>query len=155
MIEFFNLALIHGRILFRFKHLHSVHKVCPLLHKELTLIDKLLQLLHSLAWQLADHAGRELIFDDGNLSPSRRKQTGFVERLIGSIMNPAFRETLYDFFRHELEQLDRLGSNLSIDEYFTFRRSITDYTLAGETVKSNGEKIIADFNTRERRYGKN
>lgn len=100
---------------------------------------------HSLAWQLADHAGRELIFDDGNLSPSRRKQTGFVERLIGSIMNPAFRETLYDFFRHELEQLDRLGSNLSIDEYFTFRRSITDYTLAGETVKSNGEKIIADF----------
>ena len=52
MIELFNVALIHGRILFRFKHLHSVHKVCPLLHKELTLIDKLLQLLHSLAWQL-------------------------------------------------------------------------------------------------------
>lgn len=100
---------------------------------------------HSLAWQLADHAGRELIFDDGNLAPSRRKQTGFVERLIGSIMNPAFRERLYEFFRRELEQLDRLGSNLSKEEYVALRRSIADYTLGGETVKSNGEKFIADF----------
>lgn len=100
---------------------------------------------HSLAYQLADHAGRELIFDDGNLSPSRRKQTGFVERLIGSIMNPAFRERLYEFFRRELEQLDRLGSSLSGEEYIAFRRAMTDYTLGGETVKSNGEKFIADF----------
>jgi DNA helicase IV len=100
---------------------------------------------HSLAWQLADHAERELIFDDGNLAPSRRKQTGFVERLIGSIMNPAFRERLYEFFRRELEQLDRLGSNLSKEEYVAFRRSMADYTLAGETVKSNGEKFIADY----------
>lgn len=100
---------------------------------------------HSLAWQLADHAGRELIFDDGDLAPSRRKQTGFVERLIESIMNPAFREQLYEFFRLELEQLDRLGSNLSKEEYTAFRRSMSDYTLGGETVKSNGEKFIADF----------
>lgn len=100
---------------------------------------------HSLAWQLADHAGRELIFDDGDLAPSRRKQTGFMERLIGSIMNPAFRERLYEFFRLELEQLDRLGSNLSKEEYVAFRRSMADYTLGGETVKSNGEKFIADF----------
>lgn len=100
---------------------------------------------HSLAYQLADHAGRELIFDDGSLSPSRRKQTGFVERLIGSLMNPAFRERLYEFFRCELEQLDRLGSTLSGEEYVAFRRAMVDYTLGGETVKSNGEKFIADF----------
>jgi DNA helicase-4 len=100
---------------------------------------------HSLAWQLADHAGRELIFDDGNLAPSRRKQTGFVERLIGSIMNPAFRERLYEFFRRELEQLDELGANLSKEEYVAYRRSMVNYTLGGETVKSNGEKFIADF----------
>lgn len=100
---------------------------------------------HSLAWRLADHSGRDLIFDDGNLSPSRRKQSGFMERLIESIMNPAFRETLYEFFRRELEQLDRLGSGLSKEEYVAFRRSLTDYTLGGESVKSNGEKFIADF----------
>lgn len=100
---------------------------------------------HSLAWQLADHAGRELIFDDGNLAPSRRKQIGFVERIIESIMNPVFREQLYEFFRRELDQMDRLGSNLSKEEYVAFRRSMVDYTLGGETVKSNGEKFIADF----------
>jgi DNA helicase-4 len=100
---------------------------------------------HSLAWQLADHAGRELIFDDGSLAPSRRRQSGFVERLVESIMNPAFRERLYEFFRRELEQLDRLGSNLSKEEYVAFRRSTVDLTLGGETVKSNGEKFIADF----------
>lgn len=100
---------------------------------------------HSLAWQLADHAGRDLIFDDGNLSPSRRKQTGFMERLMVSIMNPAFRERLYEFFRRELEQMDRLGSNLSKEEYVVFRRSLATYTLGGDTVKSNGEKFIADF----------
>jgi len=60
-------------------------------------------------------------------------------------MNPAFRERLYEFFRCELEQLDRLGSNLSGEEYVVFRRAMTDYTLGGETVKSNGEKFIADF----------
>ena len=100
---------------------------------------------HSLAWHLADHAGRDLIFDDGNLAPSRRKQSGFVERILWSIMNPAFREKLYEFFRRELEQLSRLGSNLSKEEYGSFRRSLADYSLAGETVKSNGEKFIADF----------
>lgn len=100
---------------------------------------------HSLAWQLADHAGRELIFDDGNLAPSRRRQTGFVERLIESMMNPAFRERLYEFFRRELEQLDRLGSVLPKQEYLAWRRAMADYTLGGETVKSNGEKFIADF----------
>jgi len=100
---------------------------------------------HSLAWQLADHAGRELIFDDGALAPSRQKQKGFMERLMASIMNPAFRERLYEFFRRELEQLDRLGSNLSKEELVAFRRSLVDYTLGGETVKSNGEKFIADL----------
>lgn len=68
-----------------------------------------------------------------------------MEKLIGSIMNPAFRERLYEFFRKELEQLDRLGSNLSKEEYVAFRRSMVDYTLGGENVKSNGEKFIADF----------
>lgn len=100
---------------------------------------------HSLAWHLADHADRSLIFDDGNLEPSRQKQVGFVERILASIMNPAFREFLYEFFRRELEQLDRLGSGLSGQEYLTFRRAMTNYTLGGDAVKSNGEKFVADF----------
>lgn len=100
---------------------------------------------HSLAWHLADHAGRDLLFDDGSLAPSRRKQSGFVERLVKAIMNPVIRERTYEFFRREVEQIDRLGSALPDSEYFAFRSAMRDYTLGGETVKSNGEKYIADF----------
>lgn len=100
---------------------------------------------HSLAYQLADHAGRNLLFDDGNLGSSRRAQSGFMERLIPKLMNPAFRESLYAFFRRELEQLDQLGANLSEVEYVAFRRAMRDYTLNGDNVKSIGEKFIADF----------
>ena len=100
---------------------------------------------HSLAYHLADHRGRKLVFDDGNLAPSRREQIGFVERILDSIMNPAFRELLYEFFRHELEEIDRLGSGLSGAEYALFRRSMQDYSLGGEQVKSKGEKFIADY----------
>ena len=100
---------------------------------------------HSLAYQLAAHQGRSLVFDDGNLQPSRRKQSQFLERVIHSVLNPAFREKLYEFFRWEIEQIDRIGSNLVGEEYLAFRRSITDYSLGGDSVKSNGEKFIADF----------
>jgi DNA helicase IV len=100
---------------------------------------------HSLAWRLADHAGKQLIFDDGNLQPSRRKQSQFMERVLKNILNPAFQTKLYEFFRREIEQLDRLGFNLKPEEYHTFRRAMTDFTLAGENVKSHGEKFIADF----------
>lgn len=100
---------------------------------------------HSLAFHLADHNNRQLIFNDGNLQPSQRLQSGFVERMLESILSPTFRELLYEFFRRELEQVDRLGSGLTRDEYLTFRRAMTSYTLGGEAVKSNGEKFIADF----------
>lgn len=100
---------------------------------------------HSLAYQLADHQGRNLVFDDGNLQPSRRKQSRFVERVIHAVLNPAFREKLYEFFRRELEQIDRIGSALVGEEYLEFRRAMTDFSLGGHNVKSNGEKFIADF----------
>lgn len=100
---------------------------------------------HGLAWRLADHAGRQLVFDDGGHQPSRRKQSQFMERVLKAILNPAFQTKLYEFFRRELEQLDRLGFNLKQEEYRAFRRAMTDFTLAGENVKSQGEKFIADF----------
>lgn len=100
---------------------------------------------HSLAHRLAGYTGRNLIFDDGALQPSRRNQSRFIERVIHRILNPAFKERLYEFFRKELEQVERIGSDLPESEYFDFRRSMTDFTLGGENVKSNGEKFIADF----------
>lgn len=100
---------------------------------------------HSLAYRLAGYTGRKLVFDDGHVSPSRRKQSQFMQRVLHNIVNPAFKEKLYEFFRHELEQLDRLGVGLPSAQYFAFRRALNQYTLGGENVKSSGEKFIADF----------
>jgi DNA helicase IV len=100
---------------------------------------------HSLAHRLAGNTGRKLVFDDGNLQPSRREQSRYVEQVIHKIVNPAFRTAFYEFFRRELEQIDQIGSSLPRLEYFAFRRAMTQFTLGGENVKSNGEKYIADF----------
>ena len=100
---------------------------------------------HSLAYQLADHQNRTLVFNDGNLEVSRQKQNQFIERTIHAVLNPAFREKLYEFFRKEIEQIERIGSNLKGNEYISFRRALTNYSLNGDNVKSNGEKFIADF----------
>lgn len=99
----------------------------------------------SLAYRLAGATGRKLIFDNGRGDPSTRKQSMFVERTIRNILNPAFKEDLYAFFRHELEQIERIGADLPEAEYFTFRRAMSQVSLAGESVKFNGEKFIADF----------
>lgn len=100
---------------------------------------------HSLAYKLAGDTGRTLVFDRGNASPSRRKQSQFVERSIRSILNPAFKEKLYEFFRREIEQIEQIGADLPKESYFAFRRALSLVTLSGDPVKSNGEKFIADF----------
>ena len=100
---------------------------------------------HSLASRLAGDTGRTLVFDQGDGGPSRREQSKFVERAIHNILNPAFREKLFEFFRREIEQIEQIGADLPPEDYFTFRRALTLVTLSGKAVKSNGEKFIADY----------
>ncbi len=98
---------------------------------------------HSLAYQLAKPK-KKLLFDEGR-HPSQRAQSGFVQSLLERILNPAFKELLYQFFRKEIEEVERLGRDLTPDEYKAFRRSLEQVSLGGERVKSAGEKFIADF----------
>jgi DNA helicase-4 len=100
---------------------------------------------HSLAYRIVGAKRKALIFDDGKGGPSRRKQSQFVERTLRRILNPAFKENIYTFFRKELEQIDRTGADLPEAEYFAFRRSMELVALNGDRVKSNGEKFIADL----------
>jgi DNA helicase-4 len=102
---------------------------------------------HSLAHRLAGATGRKLLFDNGkgDSSPSQRKQSQFVEDSIRVILSREFKEQLYEFFRRELEQIERIGVDLPKEEYFVLRRAMVLVTLSGESVKSNGEKFIADF----------
>lgn len=98
---------------------------------------------HSLAYQLAKPK-KKLLFDEGK-HPSQRAQSGFVQTLFERILNPAVKELLYQFFRKEIEEVERLGRDLSPEEYHAFRRSLEQVSLKGGRVKSTGEKYIADF----------
>lgn len=98
---------------------------------------------HSLAYQLAKPK-KKLLFDEGK-HPSQRAQSGLVQSLLERILNPAFKELLYQFFRKEIEEIERLGRDLAPDEYRVFRRSLEQVSLKGGRVKSAGEKYIADF----------
>lgn len=98
---------------------------------------------HSLAYQLVKPK-KKLLFDVGG-DPSAREQSRFVQRLMQRILNPAFKESMVEFFRKELEQIEDIGRDLPPKEYLAFRQALELVTLRGERVKSNGEKFIADF----------
>lgn len=98
---------------------------------------------HSLAFQLVKPT-KKLLFNAGG-HPSARQQSGFVERMMQRILNPAFKEAMVEFFKKELEQIETIGRDLPEEEYFVFRRALEHFTLKGDRVKSNGEKFISDF----------
>lgn len=98
---------------------------------------------HSLAYNLAK-SRKKLLFDAGG-EPSTREQSRFAQRLMHRILNPAFKEVMYEFFRKELEEIEDLGRDLGPTDYLAFRRSLEHVSLQGERVKSQGEKFIADF----------
>lgn len=105
---------------------------------------------HSLAHTLVSSAVRELIGNQsGSSDPSTQLQSQYVERVLYNVLsdtqNQDFRDSLYEFFRKEIEDVERLGSHLHGDPYFAFRRAMEHCTLAGKNVKSSGEKFIADF----------
>ncbi|MDA9847874.1 UvrD-helicase domain-containing protein [Luminiphilus sp.] len=97
---------------------------------------------HSLAYRIVQPT-QGLLFDID--SGSNAKQSQFIEGLLDKENNPRFREDLYQFFRAELKQMENMGSLLTKDDYYTFRRNTTQDTLGGDPVKSTGEKWIADF----------
>ena len=97
---------------------------------------------HSLAYRIVQPT-QELLFDMN--SGSHAKQSQFIEGLLEKESNPKFREDLYQFFRTELKQMENIGSLLTKEDYYTFRRDAAQDTLGGDPVKSIGEKWIADF----------
>ena len=68
-----------------------------------------------------------------------------MESLLKDEINPAVLKDIYEFFRFEMQELERLGSLLNQEDYYRMRRNSEQDTLNGERVKSIGEKWIADF----------
>jgi len=97
---------------------------------------------HSLAHGIVNPI-KELLYDEN--SGSQAKQSKYIESLLRDELNPTVVEMIYDYFRREMAEVENLGSLLNKSEYFQMRRNSTHDTLAGEKVKSLGEKWIADF----------
>lgn len=99
---------------------------------------------HSLAYVIAPPSG-EILFDgDGDFS--RQRLSEYVQRLTRKIWRPDIRLKLYMWFRDEMEEIDLNGLGFRTDDdYYLYRRSMRQTTLGGESVKSKGEKWIADF----------
>jgi DNA helicase IV len=97
---------------------------------------------HSLAHGIVNPS-KELLYDEN--SGTQAKQSQYIESLLQDEINPTVIEIIYDYFRREMVEVENLGSLLNKSQYFQMRRNCTHETLAGEKVKSRGEKWIADF----------
>ena len=98
---------------------------------------------HSLAMRIVQPE-EGLLFDEGPHVASQ-KLSNFVQSIVRDIWNPEFQTNMGIFFRSELKEIEEHGGTLSPGDYLTYRRNLNHITLRGETVKSKGEKYIADF----------
>jgi DNA helicase IV len=101
---------------------------------------------HALAYALV-HPDEDLVFDDpssGSERLSREVQWVIDEHLLAPESSDLIRDVMLAHFREDWDRIEGGGFKLSIDELLRFRRDLPRETLAGETVKSFGERVIAN-----------
>lgn len=105
---------------------------------------------HSWASFIVKPERNSLLFDDKG-EFSTKQYSNFIKELLEkfSSKNIDFKEEVYDFFRDEDEVLDESISETkhfeNEQDRYLYLRNKTLITLKGDTVKSKGEKWIADF----------
>ena len=101
---------------------------------------------HALAYALV-HPNEDLLFDDprcGGDGLSREVQEVIDEHIRSDEHRDIIREVMLAHFRDDWERIEGGRIELPIDEFLAHRRSLPRETLAGETVKSFGERVIAN-----------
>jgi DNA helicase-4 len=101
---------------------------------------------HALAYALV-HPDEDLLFDDprsGSDGLSREVQEVIDEHIRSDEHRDLIREVMLAHFRDDWERIEDGRIELPIDEFLAHRRSLPRETLAGETVKSFGERVIAN-----------
>lgn len=98
---------------------------------------------HSLAYGIAQPE-EEVIYDEGE-DVWRRKLTLLVQNILRGLLDADLLDDVYELFRRETAEARATGAFLSGEAAYDFRRALTQFTLAGYSVKSRGEKYIGDF----------
>lgn len=99
---------------------------------------------HALAYALL-RPEEELVFDDEDaesLAQSSKVQDVIDEFLL--TRTDDVRRAMLGYFKDSWKAIKRRGLDLDRDEFFRSRREITRVTLAGEYVRSYGERLIAN-----------
>lgn len=102
---------------------------------------------HSLAYAIVHPEGNMLM--DGDSADSFGLSRVVQDVIDEFLQRPDFRDRIRDLmmahFREDWDSIVDAGLNLSKADILALRRSLPRETLAGELVKSRGEKVIADF----------
>ena len=99
---------------------------------------------HALAYALV-HPDDELLYDE----PTAPLQSRVIQQIIDAHLRsdefrPVIRSLMLSHFRDDWERIEKGGFNLPSGEGVKYRRALPRETLAGEYVKSYGEKLIAN-----------
>lgn len=101
---------------------------------------------HALAYALV-HPTEELIYDrvdDEDLRQSREVQAVIDEHIRSWRHRGTIRDIMLAQFREDWEHITEGRFELAMEEFLEHRRSLPRKTLQGESVKSFGEKVIAN-----------
>ena len=88
---------------------------------------------HSLAHGIVSPSRDSILFDPP--SKVRGPRYAFVEEILRKDDNPALLSDLYQFFRAEYSEIERIGALTSDQEYYTNLRNMEEETLGGDMVK--------------------
>jgi DNA helicase IV len=102
---------------------------------------------HALASAIV-HPEQAILFD-GAEPDSSGLGTVFQQVVDDHLRVPSFqraiRKLMLEHFRDDWDDIERGGYHLGFEDLISFRRSLPRSSLAGDSVKSYGEKLIADF----------
>ena len=97
---------------------------------------------HSLAIQIAKPESKLMMSDN---DPAADQVGTIIQEILRGLWNGDILESIYTFFRKEAREYEGLGLHLRGEAFYKFRRSQPQATLQGSTVRSHGEKYIADY----------
>lgn len=98
---------------------------------------------HSLAYGMVQPE-LEIIYDEGE-EVWQQKLTSLVQEILRGLFDAELLDEVYDLFRRETIEARNTGAFLIGEAAYDFRRALKQFTLAGYSVKSRGEKYIGDF----------
>lgn len=87
---------------------------------------------------------QDVLYDEGN-SVATKAHSALIQDILVSLLDDDILDQVYDLFRRETAEAKETGTFLQGADAYDFRRTLTQYALGGQQVKSRGEKFIADF----------